>query len=58
MRFLQEALSSVKGRPKWVAISRVIEGAEPEIFKEKFSDWPNTLPITMAAIPKGNVAGK
>jgi len=47
----------VKMRPKWVTIIRVIEGAEPEIFKEKFCDWPNTLPITMAAVPKGNVAG-
>lgn len=53
----QEFLGSVKKRPKWVAIVRVIEGAEPEIFKEKFCDWPSTLPITMAAIPKGNVAG-
>ena len=48
----------MKTRPKWVAITRVIEAAEPEIFKEKFYDWPSTLPITMAAIPKGNVAGK
>lgn len=54
----QEALTAVKVRPKWVGITRVIEGAEPEIFKEKFSDWPNTLPITMAAIAKGNVAAK
>jgi hypothetical protein len=52
----QEHLTHVKGRPKWVAITRVIEGAEPEIFKEKFTDWPSTLPITMAAVPKGNVA--
>lgn len=54
----QEHLTTVKGRPKWVVITRVIEGAEPEIFKEKFTDWPSTLPITMAAIPKGNVAAK
>lgn len=52
----QEALTGVKVRPKWVGITRVIEGAEPEIFKEKFCDWPSTLPITMAAIAKGNVA--
>jgi hypothetical protein len=48
----------VKTRPKWVSITRVIEGAEPELFKEKFADWPSTLPITMAAVSKGNVAGK
>lgn len=47
----------MKARPKWVPITRVIEGAEPEIFKEKFCDWPSTLPITMAAVPKGNIAG-
>jgi hypothetical protein len=53
----QEVLAKSKNRPKWVTITRVIEGAEPEIFKEKFCDWPSTLPITMAAVPKGNVAG-
>lgn len=56
----QELETSAKGkrpRPKWVSITRVIEGAEPEIFKEKFSNWPSTLPITMAPIPKGRVAG-
>ncbi|RDD41012.1 Advillin [Trichoplax sp. H2] len=29
-----------KGLPKWTPVSRVVEGAEPVMFKQYFSDWP------------------
>ena len=48
----------MKGRPSWTKIARIFEGTEPVLFKEKFSNWPDKLPIQVATIPKGNVASK
>ena len=28
-----------KGLPKWTPVSRVVEGTEPVMFKQYFSDW-------------------
>eukprot|EP01113_Clastostelium_recurvatum_P046532 TRINITY_DN816_c0_g1_i3.p1 TRINITY_DN816_c0_g1~~TRINITY_DN816_c0_g1_i3.p1 ORF type:complete len:1383 (+),score=561.46 TRINITY_DN816_c0_g1_i3:76-4224(+) len=30
-----------QARPSWVALTRVAEGGEPLLFREKFSDWPD-----------------
>jgi hypothetical protein len=51
-------LLSSKQRPNWTKICRIFEGTEPVLFKEKFSNWPDKLPIQVASIPKGNVANK
>ncbi|KAF2073451.1 hypothetical protein CYY_005236 [Polysphondylium violaceum] len=52
----QEIQAIRKNRPAWVTIQRIVEGAETELFKEKFMDWSKSLPISMAPIPKGRVA--
>jgi hypothetical protein len=54
----KEILLSNKKRPKWCKICKIFDGTEPILFKEKFSNWPDKLPIQVASIPKGNVANK
>eukprot|EP01113_Clastostelium_recurvatum_P042913 TRINITY_DN7008_c0_g1_i5.p1 TRINITY_DN7008_c0_g1~~TRINITY_DN7008_c0_g1_i5.p1 ORF type:complete len:964 (+),score=336.88 TRINITY_DN7008_c0_g1_i5:2048-4939(+) len=46
-----------KIRPAWTKITKLTEGTENVLFKEKFSNWPDKLPIAMQAAPlKSNVA--
>ncbi|GAM23062.1 hypothetical protein SAMD00019534_062370 [Acytostelium subglobosum LB1] len=56
MELADALLAQRKGRPKWVSVTRVVEGGETELFKEKFADWSRSLPISMAPVPKGRIA--
>jgi hypothetical protein len=44
-------------RPQWATIARVIDGGEPILFKEHFSNFPGMLPINLTKKEqKSNVA--
>eukprot|EP01094_Clydonella_sp_ATCC50884_P024887 TRINITY_DN6370_c0_g2_i4.p1 TRINITY_DN6370_c0_g2~~TRINITY_DN6370_c0_g2_i4.p1 ORF type:complete len:1509 (-),score=458.21 TRINITY_DN6370_c0_g2_i4:8-4405(-) len=50
-------LTQEKHRPKWTSITRIPEGAETILFKEKFSNFPGMLPINVArTVAKGRIA--
>ncbi len=37
----EEMIRNASGRKSWVELSRVAEGGEPVLFREKFVDWPD-----------------
>ena len=50
-------------KPNWTPITRVIQGAEPQLFKSKFSDWSmaestGKPSLEMFAMAKGSASGR
>ena len=43
-------------RPAWAVVLRVPQGAEPALFREKFTDFPGTMPIHTYSAEGGAVA--
>jgi hypothetical protein len=54
---LAREVHAKRARAPWARIARVMDGSESILFKEKFSNWPDTLPIQLASTPRGNIAG-
>jgi hypothetical protein len=54
-------LLNENSRPEWcnnvVEVKRVVEAGEPILFREKFSDWPDNLPIGVDTSNNANIAG-
>jgi len=40
-----QILNSEEERENWVRVERITQGAEPVLFREKFSDWPDLARI-------------
>ncbi|PRP82671.1 hypothetical protein PROFUN_10035 [Planoprotostelium fungivorum] len=56
---LWKEMRDKKNRPKWVHASREMDGAETILFKEKFFDFSDQLPIQSKVVESGlNVAVK
>ena len=51
---VKKAQEMANERPFWVSpISRQLEGGENVIFKEKFQNWSNSLPISVPTLAVG-----
>eukprot|EP00004_Rigifila_ramosa_P014818 TRINITY_DN3401_c0_g1_i1.p1 TRINITY_DN3401_c0_g1~~TRINITY_DN3401_c0_g1_i1.p1 ORF type:complete len:738 (+),score=169.40 TRINITY_DN3401_c0_g1_i1:105-2216(+) len=62
-RVFDHAQKMLSGRPEWVDVQRIPEAGEPTLFKEKFGDWADTLPVSVAGVSSEdsaikNVAGE